>query len=87
MDITKYAERKINEIGLQLVVKPTMNVIGVKLKNPNKVVQRLTDFGWKVNKMDRLSAIRIVLMPHVTKKTINDFIPVFKKVCKKTGEL
>ena len=87
MDVTKYIERKINEIGLQLIVKPTMNVIGVRLKNPNKVVRRLTDFGWKVNKMDRFSAIRIVLMPHVTKKTINDFIPVFEKICKITGEL
>jgi tyrosine decarboxylase/aspartate 1-decarboxylase len=50
------------------------------------VVKKLTDLGWKVNKMDRLSAIRIVLMPHVTKEIIDEFIPDFKKVCKASGE-
>jgi len=86
MDTAQYAEKKINDLGLRLVVKPTMNVLGVKLKNPSKVVKKLTDLGWKVNKMDRLSAIRIVLMPHVTKEIIDDFIPDLKKACKAAGE-
>ena len=84
---TKYLEEKINEIGLALVTKPILNVVGIKLKNPERIVNELTNLGWKVNKMDRLSAIRIVLMPHVTKKIIDDFIPDLKKVCQETGEL
>ena len=36
--------------------------------------------------MERLGAIRIVVMPHVTKKVINEFIPVFRKVCIESGE-
>jgi len=87
MDTTKYTEKKINDLGLSLVVKPTMNVIGVKLKNPSKVVKKLTDLGWKVNKMDRLSSIRIVLMPHVTKEIIDNFIPNLEKACREVGEL
>jgi hypothetical protein len=51
------------------------------------VVKKLTDLGWKVNKMNRLSAIRIVLMPHVTKKIIDDFTPDLKKVCKESREI
>jgi len=86
MDTARYTEKKINDLGLKLVIKPTMNVLGVKLKNPSKVVKKLTDLGWKVNKMDRLSAIRIVLMPHVTKKIIDDFTPDLKKACKAAGE-
>ncbi|KYK33707.1 MAG: tyrosine decarboxylase MnfA, partial [Thermoplasmatales archaeon SG8-52-3] len=75
MSITKYTERRVQNIGLNLIIEPTMNVLGIKLKNPSKVVKKLSDFGWKVNKMERLSAIRIVLMPQITKKIIDDFIP------------
>jgi len=84
---TDYAEERINEIGLSLAVRPTMNVLGVKLKNPSRVVKKLTEFKWKVNKMDRLSCIRIVCMPHVSKNIIDDFIPDFEKTCKMVGEL
>jgi tyrosine decarboxylase/aspartate 1-decarboxylase len=87
MNTTNYIIKEINDIGLDLVIKPTMNVIGVKLKNPSDVVNRLTEFGWKVNKMDRLSAIRIVLMPHVTTNIIDVFIPDLEKVCREVGEL
>ncbi len=87
MTTTEYAEKRISDIGLNLVIKPTLNVLGIKLKNPSKVVKKLTDFGWKVNKMERLSAIRIVLMPRVTKDIIDNFIPDLEKACREVGEL
>ena len=64
-----------------------MNIIGIRLKNPSRVVKKLTELGWKVNNMERLSAIRIVVMPHVTKEIIDNFIPNLEKVCKEVGEL
>lgn len=87
MNNTRYAEKRIKDIGLNLITEPTMNVIGIRLKRPAKVVRKLTEYGWKVNKMDRLSAIRIVLMPHVTRGIIDDFIPVLGKVCREVGEI
>jgi len=87
MNITDYTEKKINDIGLDLVIKPTMNVIAIKLKNLEKVVTKLNKYGWKVNKMERLSAIRIVLMPQIKKEIIDDFIPDLEKVCREVGEL
>lgn len=87
MNVTKYTVEKIDNIDLNLVIKPTMNVIGIRLKNPSKVVKRLTQYGWKVNNMERLSAVRIVIMPHITKEIIDKFIPDLKKVCKEVGEL
>jgi len=87
MDTTYYTERRINEIGLCLAVKPTMNVLGVKLKHLSKVVNKLAEYGWRVNKLERISCIRIVLMPHVTKKIIDEFIPCLEKTCKEVGEL
>ncbi len=87
MQNMNYAKNKISEMGLSFVVEPTLNVLAVKMKNPKKVLTELTKKGWKVNKMDRYSAIRLVFMPHVTRKIINKFLPDFKEVCIKTGEL
>ena len=87
LDVTNYTSDKLEKIGLSLVIKPTMNVIGVKIKHTSLVINELTKLGWKVNEMQRLSAIRIVLMPHVTKKIIDKFIPDLEKVCKKVGEI
>ena len=87
IETTKYTEKRIRNLGLDLVVKPTMNVLGIKLKNPSEVVMKLTNLGWKVNKMERLSAIRIVIMPQISKDIIEDFIPNLEKVCREVGEL
>jgi tyrosine decarboxylase/aspartate 1-decarboxylase len=87
MDTTHYTKKRINEIGLNLTVKPTMNVLGVKLEHLSKVANKLSEYGWRVNKLERISCIRIVLMPHVTKKIIDEFIPCLEKVCKEVGEL
>jgi len=87
MQNTEYLVKKTEEIGLKIIVKPTMNVVSIQLKNPSKITRKLTEYGWKVNRMDRISAIRIVLMPHVNRKTINRFLPVLEKVCKEVGEI
>ena len=87
MTITRYTEEKIMEMGLTLVTKPTMNVLGVKMKNVPEFVKKLSEYGWKVNKIDRLSCIRIVIMPQITKKIIDEFIPVFRKTCEEVREL
>ena len=87
MNTTKYTEEKLSEIGLNLIVKPTMNVLGVKLSKPEKVANKLSEYGWRVNTMNHLSCIRIVLMPQITKKIIDEFIPTLKKSCEEVGEL
>jgi tyrosine decarboxylase / aspartate 1-decarboxylase len=85
MDVTRYAEERIGKLGLRLVMKPTMNVIGVKLKKPDLLVKKLSAQGWRVNKIKRLSCIRLVLMPQITKQIIDEFIPVLKKTCEEVG--
>ncbi|UCH72463.1 MAG: tyrosine decarboxylase MfnA, partial [Thermoplasmatales archaeon] len=87
MNTTYHAEKRIKELGLTLAAKPITNVIGIKLKNPSKIVKNLTKLGWKVNKIDRISCIRLVLMPHVTKNIVDNFIPDLEKTCLETGEL
>ena len=87
MKVTSYTKKRIEELGLSLVIDPTMNVVGVKLRNPQKVVKKLSEKGWRVNKIERLSCMRLVLMPQITKKIIDEFIPVLKSTCEEVGEL
>jgi tyrosine decarboxylase/aspartate 1-decarboxylase len=87
MDVTSYTEKRLKELGLSLVTKPTMNVLGVKLKKPGQIVKILSKNGWRVNKVERLSCIRLVIMPQITKQIIDEFIPVLKKTCEEVGEL
>ena len=87
MNLTNYFEKEIIKIGLKPIIKPTMNVIGIKIKNLDEVNKKLSDLGWKVNKIDRISCIRIVIMPHITKKIIDEFIPILKKICIEVREI
>jgi glutamate/tyrosine decarboxylase-like PLP-dependent enzyme len=87
MDVTKYTEERLTQLGLSLVTKPTMNVLGIRLKKPGRIVKKLSEQGWRVNKIERLSCIRLVLMPQITKQIIDEFIPVLKKTCEEEGEL
>jgi len=87
MDNTIYTRDRIKEIGLELAVEPTMNVLGVKIKNLDRMYNELVKMGWRIGRIDRLSCIRLVIMPHVKKTTIDSFIPVLEKVCKKVGEI
>jgi len=87
MEVTKYTRKNITALGLSLVMEPTMNVLGVKLRKPGRVVKRLSEQGWRVNRVERLSCIRLVLMPQITKEIIDEFIPVLKKTCEEVGEL
>ena len=87
MDNTTYFVDKITELGLLLVIKPTINVIGVRLRKLDQIVNKLARQGWRVNKIQHLSCIRIVIMPQITKNIIDEFIPIFKKTCQEVGEL
>ncbi|MEM0466789.1 MAG: tyrosine decarboxylase MfnA [Candidatus Thermoplasmatota archaeon] len=87
MKTTEYAEKRITDLGLPLFVRPTMNVVGVKLRKPAEVVHQLATAGWRVNLLRTLGGMRLVLMPQITTHIIDEFIPIFEKTCKKVGEL
>ena len=87
MKTTKYTIQKITDLGLNLVIKPKLNVITVKVTHLDEIVDRLADYGWGVNKIDHLSSFRIVIMPQITKNIIDEFIPVLKKTCHEVGEI
>jgi tyrosine decarboxylase/aspartate 1-decarboxylase len=87
MDVMFYTKKRIEELGLNLVMHPTMNVIGVRFKRPGVIVKKLSEQGWRVNKIERLSCIRLVFMPQITKHIIDEFIPDLQRTCREVGEV
>jgi len=87
MTNTEYLVEKIKEIGLELVIKPVMNVVGIKLDNLDDIVDSLAMKGWFVNRISHLCCMRVVLMPHVSRQIIDDFIVDLEKICRSVGEI
>ena len=79
MQTTFHLKRRIEQIGLELVMKPTMNVAGIKVKDVDATVDALAKQGWFVNRISHLSCIRLVMMPHVTIEVIDEFVDVLEK--------
>ncbi len=87
MNNTNYFVSRLEELGLELAIKPIMNVVGVKMHHPGKVQHELAKQNWFVSKGRFPKCVRFVLMPHVTRPAIDEFLPVFEQVCKASGEL
>jgi tyrosine decarboxylase/aspartate 1-decarboxylase len=87
METTEYLARRVRELGLELVMEPIMNIIAIKLENPEKVYARLDELGWKASLTRDLKCLRIVVMPHVTKKVVDEFIPDLERACRELKEI
>jgi tyrosine decarboxylase/aspartate 1-decarboxylase len=87
MDNTYYLESKVNELGLELAIKPIMNIMGIRLKNPTSIQKKLARLNWFVSKSRFPNCLRIVLMPHVNREVLDKFLPIFERVCRDQGEL
>lgn len=87
MEATKYLILKLEEIGLVTVIKPTMNVVGINMKNPEEVKKKLDKLGWKLSLAECPKCLRIVIMPHVTTEVIDRLIPDLKHVCLEINEI
>jgi tyrosine decarboxylase/aspartate 1-decarboxylase len=75
--------RKIE--GLHLVTEPTMNVVGIKSETSDirRIAEELRARKWAVSLFP--NHIRIVVMPHVKKRHIEEFIEDLKEVVSKLG--
>lgn len=87
MTTTDYLASRIEELGLELAIKPKMNVVGIRFPKPEKLVHELAKQNWFVSTGRYPPTVRIVVMPHVTRTVVDNFIPVFEKMCHSLGEL
>ena len=86
MQLTQYTYEKLKKMQhVKLTCKPELNVISFKADN-NKIdnlKKELYDYGWSVSVSQYPHAIRLVLMPHVKKEHINNFLEDLNEILEK----
>lgn len=71
MDVTAHARSRARELGLEPVIEPVMNILCLRMSDPRAVQKELDRRGWKVSVSQNPPALRLVMMPHVTKASID----------------
>lgn len=67
-------------MGLFPVIEPLMNIVVVHHDDPFKVESELKKIGWNISLMSDPPALRFVIMPHVTRESIDEFLPHLEDV-------
>lgn len=83
MDNTHFLKESLEKIGYDIVVEPELNIVA--FNHPEKSPEVLSDElekinGWKVSVANCPKAIRVVLMNHVTKTHLKEFLADLEKL-------
>ena len=82
MNLTTYLYEGLEEVGFEVLLRPTMNILAFRNANPRLLADKLRQRGWCVSFVPRLNCIRVVLMPHSTKQHITDFLQCLRELGK-----
>jgi tyrosine decarboxylase/aspartate 1-decarboxylase len=87
MENTEYLAQRISEInGIKLAADPIMNVIGITTENGDSICEiedALRNNNWMLGKFLDLNLIRVVIMPHVKREHLSNFVSDLEKIVKK----
>lgn len=71
MDVTGHALRRARELGIEPVMEPQMNILCLYVPEPRGIQKKLDDRGWKVSVAQNPESLRLVIMPHVSRESID----------------
>uniref|UniRef100_A0A7J2TIU4 Probable L-aspartate decarboxylase n=1 Tax=Archaeoglobus fulgidus TaxID=2234 RepID=A0A7J2TIU4_ARCFL len=77
---TRILMEEMMQLGFEPVIEPVMNVVAFKTEKAEEIKSELYKRGWVISTIRNPSAIRFVVMPHVTEEVIKNFISEFRKV-------
>ncbi len=83
MDNTHFFKESLEKIGYNIIVEPELNIVAFNhpTKSPEELSEELEKInGWKVSVANCPKAIRIVLMNHVTKTHLKEFLDDLEKL-------
>ncbi|MFA5944029.1 MAG: tyrosine decarboxylase MfnA [Candidatus Thermoplasmatota archaeon] len=80
LDNAAFLAANLQELGVELVASPETAVVTFKADDPDELSRALADKGFRVNVVPRLSAIRVVVNPHVTRDTLVRFLKALRDV-------
>jgi tyrosine decarboxylase / aspartate 1-decarboxylase len=81
MKTTQFLQDGIMNLGLKLVVEPTLNILAFRSENTKLLAKKLRLRGWYVSYVPRLDCIRIIVMPHVKRTRAEAFLKDLSEVC------
>lgn len=76
MDKTMFLKKGIEDLGYELVVEPELNIVAFNHPNmsTDDLAKELEERNWNVSCSSCPKAIRIIVMKHITKKSIEDLL-------------
>jgi tyrosine decarboxylase/aspartate 1-decarboxylase len=82
MEITDFLARNLVNAGYELVSAPELNIVAFNSKKilANDLANKLEEKGWVVSVSSCPPAIRVVLMPHIKREHIIDFMETLKNI-------
>jgi tyrosine decarboxylase/aspartate 1-decarboxylase len=81
MENTNFLANELRIAGFSLVADPSLNIVSFRSKLCTKrLSEKLRKSGWFVSFVPRYDCIRIVLMPHVKKHHLTDFLQELKRI-------
>ncbi len=87
MENTEYLTDQINDMkGIKLVANPITNVVGITTENGEsicKIDEELRKRNWMLGKFEEFNLIRVVIMPHVQKSHLQNFVEDLENIRKK----
>ena len=87
LENTRFVAKALSGHGIRPLVEPELNILAIPHPDPLRLQGRLAARGWRVNVLTRLHAIRLVMMPHVTRRTLAAFLPAFLKAYNESAEV
>ena len=80
MEVTTFLYEGLEVSGFEVLLRPTMNILAFRNENPRVLADKLRKLGWYVSFVPRLNCIRVVVMPHNTKKHMIDFLNDLREI-------
>ncbi len=85
MLLTQYTYEKLNDMEhINVTCKPELNLISFTsdIKDVDTLKSELYDYGWRVSAAQNPHVLRLVLMPHVKREHIDNFLSDLKALLK-----
>jgi tyrosine decarboxylase/aspartate 1-decarboxylase len=80
MQLTTFLSEKLEELGFEVILRPTMNIVAFRGANTKLLTEKLFQRGWFVSYVPRFDCVRVVLMPHSTKRNIHGFLKCLEEL-------
>lgn len=80
MENTLYFYKKLKENSFNPVIEPILNIITIEDENYIETCKKLREKGIYVSICSCVKALRIVVMPHIKKEHIDNFIEILKSL-------